>query len=341
MFVHLDKCILISIMSIGIVLREGLGDRLLDLAGMLTYCRITNKELVVEWPKDPKKHAYSWGIGVFDDRFFTFPKGISIVDKLPKSIPRAFSQNTSMSTSMQKIQQLTKLPLQQLVETYSVCIKEIATPNNILRFPENIHKCIGIHLRRSDKIKKNGDRIDPRHETALVEYEHIMCRLRTCLENMIRSCYDNEAWFFVCSEEEGFKQEFKSEISRHCKDLGKAARFCEPSYVEGYEGAKAVTDMFCLSRCMCILQGIKYSTFSIVASIAGGNTLYNFGEHDSGSLIHVWKPFLKLVNNGLLFDKVLDTPTIEKISKGFANLVLSQDGKSNPINRFLPSGVKI
>ena len=45
--------------------------------------------------------------------------------------------------------------------------------------------------------------------------------------------------------------------------------------------------MFCLSRCKTIVQGIKHSSFSLVAALIGNCKLYNFSNQSS--LLDIYK----------------------------------------------------
>jgi L-rhamnose mutarotase len=62
--------------------------------------------------------------------------------------------------------------------------------------------------------------------------------------------------------------------------------------------------MFCLSKCKEILQGVKYSTFSILASLLGNNKIRNYSKYintDDVCLIHSWSSVIE-INNNKLFD---------------------------------------
>lgn len=61
--------------------------------------------------------------------------------------------------------------------------------------------------------------------------------------------------------------------------------------------------MFCLSKCKEILQGVKYSTFSILASLLGNNKLRNYSKYTDSfdiCLIHTWSSVE--INNNKNFD---------------------------------------
>jgi len=65
--------------------------------------------------------------------------------------------------------------------------------------------------------------------------------------------------------------------------------------------------MFLLSKCKEILQGVKYSTFSILASLLGNGKLRNYANHiDSNSIcfIHAWNSVVE-INNRKNYDEEL------------------------------------
>jgi hypothetical protein len=58
--------------------------------------------------------------------------------------------------------------------------------------------------------------------------------------------------------------------------------------------------MFCLSKCKEILQGVKYSTFSILASLLGNNKLRNYSNNTDSydvCLIHSWSSSIEINGN--------------------------------------------
>ena len=74
----------------------------------------------------------------------------------------------------------------------------------------------------------------------------------------------------------------------------------------------------CLSKCKEILQGVKYSTFSILASLLGNNKMRNYSNYiDSNDvcLIHNWASVIEINNN-----KNLDIEHHKKITDGIPNL---------------------
>jgi hypothetical protein len=85
--------------------------------------------------------------------------------------------------------------------------------------------------------------------------------------------------------------------------------------------------MFCLSKCKTILQGVKYSTFSILASILGNEKLNNYSKYlnNNLTLINNWNSVIEInniknYNIEEYFDLAKDIPNIEtNINEKYTN----------------------
>lgn len=323
--------------KLAFVPRSGLGDQLLDTIGFLVICKIKCKTPVLEWCKNALLYEQPWGQANYSIDLFKFPENVEFVDIIDKSIPTFISINTGASFNIINLRNYLGMPASTIIEEYNTITRSIL-PGNI-KFTNDISKCIGIHLRRTDKIKNKGDPIDIRHETTLEEYSEVIIRLKECVRTMISNSGDYYVWFFVCSEDKEYKNQFMNELISITKMYNKSAKFYNPIY-NNLDGSEAVIDMFSLSKCHCILQGIKYSTFSIIASIIGNNILYNFAKHDDKSLLNLWKPLIKLINNGIFING--DISSIEKVNNQIANITTigSVVASANSFNRFLPKSFK-
>ena len=124
--------------------------------------------------------------------------------------------------------------------------------------------------------------------------------------------------FFICSDNLEWKYIVTQKMIETANELKKQIRIIDykldPEDERNYPGIKAVTDMFCLSRCKAVLQGTKYSTFSILASLIGDNELRNYHcDKTDNTLLHLWRPCLTLNTNKWDGDEALQI----KMSKGF------------------------
>ena len=76
--------------------------------------------------------------------------------------------------------------------------------------------------------------------------------------------------------------------------------------------------MFCLSKCKEILQGVKYTTFSMLASLLGNNKIRNYSKYTNSydvCLIHSWSSVIEINNN-----KNFDIELHKKIANGVRTL---------------------
>lgn len=278
---------------------SGLGDKLLDLIGFLVYCNHAKHCPIVDWCSDlTEKHP--WGSGVFDASLFNFGDlKLESVNETETNI--VISKSTGASLSITNVQDLLEkenqitISCEDLVKDYISTARRYIKPSALITLPKNIELCLGIHLRRTDKIKQIGEG-DPRHETDITEYNDIIHQLKNHLELHVKYNNDTDFYFCVCSEDEAYKTEFTNWLRSLCQMYDKKCNIIVPKYLTAIKGHAAVTDMFCLSKCRSIYQGIKYSTFSTIAAIIGGVNLYNFGFHPHNSLIHLWKPCVTLIN---------------------------------------------
>ena len=145
-------------------------------------------------------------------------------------------------------------------------------PTHIEKYiPKNIEECVGIHVRRTDKI-------------------------------LVRKC--SEEPFAMFPEQENVIHE---KLLKYAANFNKFLIVGDdPVYIDLYSeeirklGGEVVQikyhspfiDFFALSRCKVILQATKYSTFSILASIVGDKELVNF--YKTGNLLCVWEEVLKV-----------------------------------------------
>lgn len=289
---------------------SGMGDKLFDLVGFIVLCNYIKRQPHVEWCE--KYEVQPWGIAQFDKRLFDFD--INLVEDIQADQERVISTNTCVSISIPKLHEFLKtrynlvVEYPDLIETFLTTFKKHIVPSDItLKYiPAGIEKCIGIHLRKSDKVREDAD---TRHEMKLSEYQQLMNNLRSYIIRLIKDCKEKELSFFVCSEDYHHKQEFQTFIKQTCDEYKLKCFIVEPSIptrVHGeYINIAAVVDMFSLSKCKCILQGIKYSTFSMIASIIGNIQLHNFALQDNRSLIHIWKPCLSFVSHAYDLDAMI------------------------------------
>ncbi len=153
--------------------------------------------------------------------------------------------------------------------------------------PPQISMCIGIHLRKGDKISSDN----LRHGTSEDELQTIITNLK---EYVLGAIKNGEDQFFLCSDDPEWRLDFESWILQNSGCVIRAGR---PAEDKKFDGQHVVIDFFMLTRCKRILQGIGYSTFSMTASMVGAKPIVNFfqrADRDRSYFIHWWKPLLKL-----------------------------------------------
>jgi len=139
---------------------------------------------------------------------------------------------------------------------------------------------------------------DMRHENNTSEFEIIINKLLDDVNNIIIT--EEEPTFLIVSEDNNWKQEIQNCIINISKN--KQIKIINIDYDnnDNYSNYNSVLDMFCLSKCKEILQGVKYSSFSILASLLGNNKLRNYSKYTDSyeiCLIHSWSSSIEINNN--------------------------------------------
>ena len=127
------------------------------------------------------------------------------------------------------------------------------------------------------------------------EFDVITNKILDDLSAIIKS--EEAPSFLIVSEDEGWKAEFTEKVRTIAGD--RPIRFITPDYTNNsdYQNFVSILDLFCLSQCKMIFQGVKYSTFSILASLLGAGKLNNYSHclpHDKECLIHCWKSAIEI-----------------------------------------------
>jgi hypothetical protein len=303
--------------NVSIVLLNGLGDKLLDLIGFFVLCKYCNYKPNVIFDNNGN---FAWGNNNYDIRLFNFNE-ITISDN--KCNFYVNSYNPSSSLCPYKVyefikQFLDEITFEEISNDFVEYSKKIIQPSEIIlaKIPNNIEKAYGIHLRKSDKLNNMGD---IRHENEINEFEIITNKLLHDVENIIIS--EEEPTFLIVSEDNNWKLEIQNCITNISINKNKQIKIIDIDYdnKDNYSNYNSVLDMFCLSKCKEILQGVKYSTFSMLASILGNNKLRNYSNYTPSydvCLIHLWSSAIE-INNNKNFDinfhknNLIEIPNIE------------------------------
>ena len=284
---------------LSILLYNGLGDKLLDVIGIYVLCKYLNYKPHVIFDNNNNRFNY-------DIRLFNFNE-ITISDDICNFY--LGDRNPSTTLCPYKVyefikQFLDEITFEQISNDFIEYSKIIIQPSEIIlsKIPNNIEKAYGIHLRKSDKICNIGD---PRHENTRSEFEIIINKLLDDVKNIIIS--EEEPTFLIVSEDNNWKLEIQNCITNISINKNKQIKIIDIDYdnKDNYSNYNSVLDMFCLSKCKEILQGVKYSTFSILASLLGNNKIRNYSKYTDSCdicLIHSWSSVLEINNNNKNFD---------------------------------------
>jgi hypothetical protein len=286
---------------------------MMDVIGMSAIARYFGVPgAKVFWTMDSPK--FVWGPALYDVRLFDFSSlSSTVVPYNPQVTHQEFTvDNMNASCTLSYIQFINYLLHTQKVRLndndYNAIRQAYIDTGKSIRPSAALQSClydtseyIAVHLRRTDKINSHGDL---RHETSTHEYTVLTQRMLTYIESCITQGHTK---FYVLSDDEAYKETFANEIRTIGKRLQthvsililnkeavrKHVSTIHPhiTYLDGYYD---VFEWFCMSQCKAILQGIKYSTFSMSASMLRQVPLMNFTDYNVMNLLNAWMPCLHL-----------------------------------------------
>ena len=111
--------------------------------------------------------------------------------------------------------------------------------------------------------------------------------------------------FFIASEDNENKKQFVDLINNKARSENKLVKILSideniPENISSKQNFNTILDLFCLSKCKSIVQGIKYSAFSVVATLIGNEKLVNFSKYldsDHLNIIYLWNSTLYINDN--------------------------------------------
>ncbi len=204
------------------------------------------------------------------------------------------------------------ISFEDLSEKYISCAKKIIKPSEeiLANIPVECEKAYGIHLRKTDKVSETGYQ-EYTHISKLNEFDIMTNKLLEDVGYIIMN--ENDPIFLIVSEDFSWKNHVKCLIENIALENKKKCNIIKINYLENdNDNFNSVLDMFCLSRCKEILQGVKYTTFSMIASIIGTQKIRNYFEYTETKdicYIHLWNSVLEI--NG---KKNFDLKLHERIS---------------------------
>lgn len=284
--------------NVSIQVKYGLGDKMLDIIGCCVLTKYLNYKPHVTFRNDMQ---FAWGVNSYDMRLFEF-NGVTLSDA--KCDFFVDSPNPSSSLCPYKVYEFLSrffpdLTFEQVSNEFVEASKQIIKPSELIssKIPKNIERAYGIHLRKTDKVT---NWCDIRHENPIHEFNIIINNLLEDVHKIIVA--EEEPAFLLVSEDTTWRQEIINIMLNISSKCNKPIQIIEVDYANehNYCNYSSVLDMFCLSRCKEILQGVKYSTFSILASLLGSNKLRNYAHHTKSydiCLIHSWSSVVDINNN--------------------------------------------
>lgn len=286
---------------------NGIGDRLLDMIGLMVYAHVTKTPIYVPW--DVNANHYGWGHAIYSRDLIDIPnvyldpppshtpctipiRKLTGIHLCPYNVFRVLQHHPTPHTP--------NLTFHQVAELFPVIASTIQ-PSSLLRphIPVHSTQAYGIHLRMSDKINPNASSgFQQAYENTPQEFAMIMDYLKKDMFTIISS--EPSPTFFVCSEDANHRDQFKAFLIDMAHQLDKPITIL-PNHNQPVAGFSALYDMFTLSRCKTIYQGVKHSSFAVAAALIGSRPLVNYTHHLPSPLtkyysINLWKPCL-IVNN--------------------------------------------
>jgi hypothetical protein len=230
---------------------------------------------------------YVWGTNFYDTSLFSFGGGL-VLDPVDYEYT-VTSPNASISLSpyfmFNYLKQLGGLTLQEISESYRGLVKP--SPQIVEMIPVETRGAYGIHLRKSDKIVTTAKVSDLRNENSLDEFYIIMNALMSDVKDIVSK--EPGAIFLLVSEDTLWKFEIMEMISKFGD-----VKFIKLNYTTN-QNTDSVLDLFALSQCKEILQGVKYSTFSMTAAIIGNCKLRNYARFVNGTnLVNAWNSVIEI-----------------------------------------------
>jgi hypothetical protein len=285
-----------------ISLINGLGDKMLDLIGFYVICKYLNY--------DPQVTVNGiiihcqWGNGNYDIKLFNFDN-ITITEECKCdffiNVNYAASELCPYKVYIFLKNILPEVTFEEISNSYIQYSKEIIKPSEIIlsKIPPHIENAYGIHLRKTDKVKECLYSFNFGHENSIKEFEIIKYKLLEDVLSII--LIEEEPTFLFVSEDDKWKNEITDEVKKMSFSVNKKIKIINLDYTTeiNYNNYNSVLDMFCLSKCKEILQCVKYSSFSVVASLIGNNKIRNYTKflpmYDV-CLIYNWSSVIEINN---------------------------------------------
>jgi len=207
---------------------DGLGNRFEQLILLKIFQEKTGNEVVYHWNNLQSFRSDR----KYDIRFSI--EGIQIVELTKENLNKGFRKD---------YHNFGYTPTQEEFLAAAAQIKPTFTIN------QDTSDCVGLHIRRGDKIKVNP----PPSEMTPEQSQY-------CIQRAFDFCRnENVKKIFLCGDCPEILSQLQDELS-----------------IDVVLGSDEYMDFFCLSRTQYILLASQISSFAFCASLVGNKTLYNF-----------------------------------------------------------------
>lgn len=296
-----------------------LGDWLLSVVGFAALSRLRGRLPIVQWQRVDTVHqdgGYATFLFALDeivmtdqpvgagiDRYSTFRPGYGFSPFFVRAAAKAANVSASLA---------------DVSAAFRRAAWHVRPSRAVLRaLPPGLEAAVGVHLRRSDKVKvleASGGKMPEEvgWEQTPADFDTITRHVRAHLLALLEE--RPEAAFYLASEDTGWRAEFASFIANASR--GRATVLPPASAGEG-SGFAAAADLFALSRCASVVQGVKHSSFSLAAALVGDVPLVNFGAQVAGwdrNLVRLYAPVVRLHGGAVDPDEV----ALEAVAQHYA-----------------------
>jgi hypothetical protein len=267
---------------------------------------------------------FVWGSDIYDNRLFVYNDIVLVDSNTCKYYIE--SPNPALSSCPYNVYLFIKnfipeITFEEVSNKYSIYAKHIIQPSSevVTKLPIGIENAYGIHLRKTDKVTVNKTSgIGGLCENTNDEFNLVINALLIDLKNIVLT--EHEPYFLFVSEDYNFREEIKQIIKTFAEENQKNINILNIDYTDSHNFSNyaSIMDMWALSRCKKIFQGVKFSTFSILASLLGSCKIINYSKiiENKINLIDVWTSVIE-VNNFKIFDEKYHS----SVSENFQPLV--------------------
>jgi len=307
---------------------NGLGDKIINILGAAVYSHYKNFDLKIFLNEGILYYLFGSSnfytlslfnfnsINIYNNESEYKNENAGVLENAMQFInPDAIVSITPYCVYQKLKSENISVSFQEVSELFIKIAKNIQPSELISNYiPSNIENAYGIHLRKSDKVKENPD---IRHEMSPSENVLLMDKLLTTISDIIK--VEEMPVFYVTSEDNDHKNQFSDSIKNIAKGKSKLVTILEidetiPENIKSICNYSSVLDLFCLSKCKTIIQGTRYSAFSVVAALLGNQKIINLSRHlesDHLCIMYLWNSVLT-INGVKNFDEAKYMSLIDK-----------------------------